>query len=338
MIKDNQVIAGGFEILINGNPLPKGLPAYVSEVKVEQKTSLPSSFSLRFDMGDFTELTKEKLDILNAGFKTGDEVVISMGFDSFEKLITGEIAVIEPQFHERISLEIRGYDRLRKLLSLPKGSSENGSFKDMKDSDIVTKIAQDAGLSAEVEDTKVVHPHVMRNNQNYFKFIEDMAKLNGYEFLANDKKIVFRKSRQDGSPDITLKYGIDFTVFSVQCREAPEGVEVRSWDSKNKKEVVSTAKNKAGGASGPSVCITDETVVDPEHADEIAKAKLDAMMKNLFSGDGRCCGNPKIVVGANIKIEGVGDFFSGAYYVTEAVHSVDDAGYMTSFKAQRKGK
>lgn len=338
MIKDNQVIAGGFEILVNGSPLPNGLPAYVREVRVEQKMSNPGSFLIRFDMGDFTEITKEKLDILNTAFKTGDEVAISMGFDSFEKLITGEIAVLEPQLQDRISLELRGYDRLRKLYSLPKESSENGSFKDMKDSDIISKIAQDAGLSVEAEDTKTVHPHIMRNNLSYFKFIEERAKLIGNEFLADDKKIIFRKSRQDGSPEITLTYGIELAGFSVQCREAPGGVEVRSWDSKNKKEIVSTAKNQSAGASGASVCITNETVVDPEHAEQIAKAKLDAMMKNLFSGDGRCCGNPRLGIGRNINIEGIGDIYSGVYYVTEAVHSVDDSGYMTSFKAQRTGK
>lgn len=338
MISNNQVIAAGSKVVVNGSPLSDTLLPYLTGVKVEQKTGSPASFSLTFDMGDFAELTKEKLDILNTTFKTGDEVAVSLGFDSLENLITGEVAVIEPVLQEKISLEIRGYDRLWKLHSLPKTSSENGSFKDMKDSDIVAKIAQDAGLSAETEDTKTQHPHIMRNNLNYFQFIEERARLIDYEFRADDKKIVFCKSKQDGPADITLKYGIDLPSFSVRCRPAPAGVEVRSWDSKNKKEIVSKVQNESAGATGPTVCITNETVIDPEHAEQIAKAKLQAMKENLFEGDGRCCGNPKLVTGKNIKIDGIGEVFSGTYYIIEAIHSLDGTGYSTSFKARRGAK
>ena len=95
-------------------------------------------------------------------------------------------------------------------------------------------------------------------------------------------------------------------------RAVPEGgkVEVRGWNIKNKKEITATVGGNAGRESLPkkitgetSDLISDEVVVDAADAENIARARYDAMLKNVITGEGKCCGNPDIRMGKIVEIK-----------------------------------
>ncbi len=346
MIKDNKVYAGTFDILQNGNPLPDYLMLSISEVTVEDKLNEPSLFTIKFKIGDFLkQMASEKIDV--DVFQTGDEVKISMGFDQVTYMMVGEISSVEPTFQEPFLLEIRGYDRLFKLTL----GAKTMSHEKQKDSDIASKIAQDSGLSAHVEDTAVVYPQVLQNNQSDYRFLLERAQRIGYELLVDDKTLFFRKSQESSAPEQSFFYGEELQQFSIRMKAVPKEskVESRSWDVMNKKEITFTAESSpqqaaarelfpSKGGAKITAPVLDEMVIDATDAEKIATAKYEAIMKDVITGEGKCCGNPTLRAGKTLKIEGIGDRLSGVYYVTSSAHTVSEEGYGTVFRARKTAK
>jgi phage protein D len=246
---------------------------------------------------------------------------------------------------------IRGYDRLHRL----RFGTMRRSFKNMKDSDIASVIASEISLSPEVEATSTIYPYIFQNNHSNFEFLLERAKRIGYEILIDDKTFIFRKSKENETPNISLEHPKDIQSFSIQIKALTEGskVELRGWDIKGKKEIsiiasIGSEKTKmAGNESGfemtenvfnsSTVAIVDNMIIDNDDAEYIAKARYNLMLKEFIIGEGKCIGNPKIRAGKTMEIKGLGDRLSGTYYIVSTVHSIKKGVYNTSFKVRRTG-
>ncbi len=230
------------------------------------------------------------------------------------------------------------------------------SFKNMKDSDIASFIASEMNLTPDVEATGTKYPYIFQNNLSNYEFLLERAKRIGYEmFINDDKTFVFRKSKENQSPKISLEYRKDIQNFSLRMRALTEGskVEMRGWDVKSKKEITSIAlkgseKTKMSGKESgfeitdsffksPGVAIIDNMIIDPNDAENMAKAKFNVMLKEFVTGEGKCIGNPDIRAGETLEIKGLGDRISGTYYIISTVHSIKNGAYNTSFKLRRTG-
>ncbi|MFV1950660.1 MAG: phage late control D family protein [Nitrospinota bacterium] len=348
-MEDNILSVANFRLYLNGSELTDDIMSAVKGVSLEDEIFLPAMFSIKLNIVDFINGTWRGIDLET--FKPGDSIKVEMGMDSAIEMITGEITSLELTFGDFSFMEIRGYDRLHRL----RFGTKRRSFKDMKDSDIASSIASEIGLSSQVDDTGTVHPYIFQNNRSNYEFLLERAKRIGYEIIVDDKTFIFRKSQEDKAPELTLEYNIDLESFSLQLRTLTEGseVEVRGWDVKNKNEITSTASSGSetttmdGKESGyklsedafgeSSVAVLDEVVIDSTDADTIAKARYNTMLKEFITGEGRCGGNPDIRAGKTIEIKGIGERFSGTYYVISTVHSIDDEAYTTTFKVRKTG-
>ncbi len=338
-----------FKLLLNGTELSNELVLAVHGITLEDELNLPSMFTIKFDTVDFIKGTWRGVDLKT--FKMGDTVKVSMGIDTAVDMMTGEITSLDYNFGDSCFMDIRGYDRLHRL----RFGTMRRSFKNMKDSDIALSIASELSLTADTEDTGTVHPYIFQSNQSNYEFLLDRAKRIGYEILVEDKTLIFRKSKEDKSPEVTLEYGKDLQNFFVQIKTLTEGskVEVRGWNVKDKEEISSIAskgseKTKmAGTESGyemsekaflaSSVSIVNDVVLDSKDAEDIAKAKYNIMLKEFLTGEGECAGNPKIRAGKTIEIKGLGDRLSGIYYVISTAHSIKKGAYITTFRVRRTG-
>ncbi len=344
----NILNVASFKLLLDGSELPIDLLLAVDGVTVEDELNLPAMFTIRFNTVDFLKGDWRGIDLKT--FKVGDIVKISMGIDSLSEMMTGEVTSLDFTFGGSCFMEIRGYDRLHRL----RFGTMRRSFKDMKDSDIASSIASEISLTPKVDDTVTIHPYIFQNNQSNYEFLLERANRIGYEILVNDKTLIFRKSQEDKSPELTLEYGVDLESFSVQIKTLTEGskVEVRGWNVKDKEEISSSASKgsetaKMGKESGyeisekafsaSSVSIIDDMIIDAKDAENIAKAKYNLMLKEFLTGEGVCIGNPKIRAGKTIEIKGIGERLSGVYYVESTVHSISRGVYTTNFKVRRTG-
>lgn len=341
--------APGFRVMKNGTELAGDVLASVEGVTIEEEINLPAMFMVKLNIDDIANGAWRGIDMQE--FKPGDEIKIYMGIDSTTEMMTGEVTALDLSFGERSALELRGFDRLHRL----RFGTKRRSFKDMKDSDIASSIASDAGLSPQVDDTGMVHPYLFQNNQSDYEFLLDRAKRIGYELLVQDRTLLFRSSQEHAAPALTLKYGEDMQGFTARLKTPTDGSEVavRGWDVANKEEILFTATQGhettkmggqetghevAQGAFGASLAaVVDDAVMDSAEAEKIAKARYNTALKEFIKGEGTCGGNPGIRAGTTVEISGLGDRFSGPYYVLSTVHAISAEGYKTTFKVGRMG-
>jgi len=107
----------------------------------------------------------------------------------------------------------------------------------MKDSDIASLIASEVNLNPEIEATGTKY-RIYSRIISVIMISSRKSKRIGYEMMMDDKKFIFRKSKENQSPKNTLEYRKDLQGFRLQMRALTEGskVELRGWDIKSKKE------------------------------------------------------------------------------------------------------
>ena len=78
------------------------------------------------------------------------------------------------------------------------------------------------------------------------------------------------------------------------------------------------------------------TVQSKDQAKELATNILKEQLKKIVKAGGATIGLPDLRAGRKIFVNGLGDRFSGTYYVTDTTHTINDSGYQTSFNARRE--
>ena len=342
------------EIRVNGTSLARSSSTVLTDllsVTVTEDIDVPGMFVLTLVNRDLISgrITWADKDL----FEVGNEVEIRMGDgDKVATLIVGEITGLEPEFEpdEVPTLVVRGHDLRHRLMR----GHKTRSFTQMKDAEIVRRIAQESGLRASVKDTKVKLEYVLQHNQTDLDFLQSRAQRLGYEVAIDGRTLSFQPYRNATSKVSTLTYGENLQSFfpRLSTMSQTASVEVRGWDAKQKKSTVAQSKatevqsSMGGRTNGPqksqqafgrsSHVIVTEPIANPSEAQQVARGQLETMALAYITGSGACQGNPQLRAGRVIEIAGVGKRFSGLYYVTSATHShVRDSGYHTEFEVKR---
>jgi phage protein D len=286
-------------------------------------------------------------------FTLGDEVTIKMGYaGNLDTVMIGEITTLEPEFtsDRPPGLTVRGYDRRHRL----QRGCKTRTFLKKTDSDIASQIASEAGLTANVKSSKVVHEYVLQANQTDLEFLQHRARQIDYEVFVEDKTLFFRPVANTGSQILTLSFEKDLLEFypRMSTMQIQSQVTVQGWNPKNKEIIVgkaakeSVATKMGGNKSGVEVSqsafgtasnfISDRPVMSQGEADQLAQGKLNRQVLGFISGEGVCWGRTDLQPGNVIKLDDLGKNFSGLYYVTNVIHRYrSDRGYYTYFTVQR---
>jgi phage protein D len=339
-----------FEVTVNGSLPASSVSEDILSMEVEDTVDLPAM--CHFTLNFWDQAQQKLKEVYLTKFKIGTSIAVKMGLAGLSPIFTGEVTALEPSYGgdgEGDSLTIRAYNRLHRL----RFGTHQRTFEKMKDSEIASSIAGEVGLTGQVDNTAVKHAHVSQRNVNNLTFLLERAKPINYEVVVEDKTLFFRKSPEPEGPEITLTYRVNLLQFSPRQRTVSEGgkVEVRGWDVKNKKSILGKAGSgdettKMGGSTtGAQLSesafikstrtITDRSVIDADEANGMARAIYNRQQRDFVEADGTCPGIPDLVAGKTIEIEGVGDPFSGTYYVTSATHTLGEGGYETKFKVRR---
>ena len=316
------------------------------EIEVDTSLHLPDMFAVHLDDPNLDWIDSPLLDI-------GKLVEISgkgEGESEAGELLTkGEITAIEPELTEQIAatLIIRGYDKSHRLHR----GKKTRTFLNMKDSDIVQKIAQECGLSAKVDGTSQVYDHVFQDYQTDMEFIQGRAQHVGYFVYVKDGTLYFCREPSTGGRAPVLEWGENLMSFQARFTTAEQvaNVEVHGWDVKQKKAIIGksssprgtpkvSGETHGGKAAQKAFGMKSEEVVNNRpvwtqgEADALAQSVLDEKCHAFFQAEGTCLGNTAVRAGAEVELKGVGKRFSGRYRITRAVHRYDLSGYTTQFE------
>ena len=327
---ETEQLVPSVRVAINGADMEPEAKSDLMTVSVLEDVDAPGMFTFRMAAWDTDRLEVKWID--EDMFAEGSEIEIEMGYvNNLEKLISGDITGVEPEFRaeEIPQVAIRGYDRRHRLMR----GVKTRSFAQVKDSDLASQIAGDAGLSGDTVDTSATHEYVLQYNQTDYEFLNDRARRIGYEVVVEDSTLYFRP-RQNTESDILTLSRLDLLEFLPRLSTLNQAgeVAVRGWDPVKKEPIIAQstvgdeASMMAGVTSGPDAVDTafgqavyttvDRPVGNQEQAEQMAFGGFNEMALSYVTGEGLLVGRTDIRAGTVINIEGIGERFSGLYYIS----------------------
>lgn len=84
--------------------------------------------------------------------------------------------------------------------------------------------------------------------------------------------------------------------------------------------------------------VVNEPQFDAQQARRRAADLLSERLRQMVEVTGNTVGLPDLRAGQRLQIEGVGERFSGLYFVTKTTHTINDQGYKTKFVARREAR
>jgi phage protein D/phage baseplate assembly protein gpV len=340
-------------VQINGTALPVTVDHLLERVVVDDHLRLPAMFELTLRDPHDSQLSSGVLETI--GVKLGDTLTVSVRYEAgTEQLISGEVTSLEADVDSSGShVVIRGYDKSHRLHRGRKARS----WADQTDSDIASSIAQEAGLSASVDDSEITHSYVAQPGVSDWEFLLSRAREIGYDLRVADGSLEFKKpsSAGDGPEAGSLErepsagqivYGDNLVSFRprVSMVDQASSFEVRGWDVKGKRAVIGTAEASNTSASvglaqsaatealGDKTYVQNDRLFAAEDAAKNAAKGLAAGIGSAFAeADGVVIGDPNLKAGTAVTVSGVGSPFDGKYVLTSTRHVLDRYGYRTRF-------
>lgn len=324
---------------LSGSPLPLSWLGQMVELRVELQYQVPGRATLRF---------------VDPGYALIDSGTVKMG-SSLEivdptgesTLIAGEVTgvSVDQRQGQQPELVVVAHDRAHRMGR----ATAVRTFSASSYSDVVQKIAAEAGLTAECDGTGEVFPYFMQADSD-LGLVTELARRVGYDWWVEGTTLYFK--RPAAGPTVRLRVPDDLRSFTARATgHAPDNVEVDGWDRDQQQQVVATTSASsaspavkstsglatlAAGRSAAFGTATLRTAGIGAHTDSEATtlggALADRSEACSVSAQGVTTGNGSIVLGAVVTVVDAGQTVSGGYPVTRVEHLFrPGTGYVTRF-------
>ncbi|HEY1295989.1 MAG TPA: VgrG-related protein [Chloroflexota bacterium] len=338
---DPTLLLSQFYIKIDGAEASEPMMLNLVEATVENSLHLPDVATLTFHDPD-----GQWVD--HANVAPGKAITMSAkAGETTHQLFDGEIVELESDFFpgER-RVVVRAFDRLHRLAR----GRHVRSFVNVSDGDIVKKIAAEVGLTAKVGPTPTVHPYVLQDNITNLEFLRGRAALLGYLLFVHNKEL---HCEQYGSQTeaLSIGFGEDLREFHPRLTTIDQvsSAAATGWDPAQAQAIIGQAQQGNGspsvgaGSQGgdvakkafsldASIQVADRPIRTQAVADKLAQASLDRREGRFIEADGTTRGHPTLLAGVSIDLKGLGQRFSGKYFVTSSTHKYSsEHGYITQF-------
>jgi phage protein D len=292
-----------------------------------------------------------------AGFLWFDRRTLDFGKDFVVKIgsatvFDGRIMALDARFPPQAppTLVVRAEDRLQDL----RMTRRTRVFEQVSDADVVRQVANDHGLTPQIDLSGATHKLVTQLNQSDLALARSRVFANDGELWLEGRTLhaARRASRTDAQ--LELVHGARLRRMEVCADLAHQrtAVSCTGWDVADKQAISEVADNAAisgeasGGTSGPQVLqqalgerkdsFAHAVPFDSGAAREWAQAHLRACARRFLRGRGTADADARVRVGRRVTLQGLGPLFSGAYGVVEVCHRFDLAqGLWTEFVVER---
>ncbi|HUB90424.1 MAG TPA: type VI secretion system tip protein VgrG [Dyella sp.] len=277
-------------------------------------------------------------------FAPGAALTISAGYGDDETALFTGIVVrhsvkIDGESHSRLVIECR--DKAAKMTI----GRNNANYLKQKDSDIISTLIGNHGLSADVASTNTQYDELVQFYCSDWDFMLARADANGLLINVDAGAVSVQAPSTSGSAVLTCTWGEDLIAFEadIDARSQYTAVQAVSWDPKQQAVVEGNsadpvALNKQGNLDGktlaqvasPATYILQTGATQPMATlTDWAKAAQQKAALARIRGRMRFRGNAAAVPDSLIEVKGVGERFSGAVYVSAIEHELGNGDWTT---------
>jgi phage protein D len=295
----------------------------------------------------------------STGFLYFDRQVLDFGKDfdvtiAGKKVFSGRVSSLEAEFAEAgpPTITVLAEDRFQDL----RMTRRTRTWENTTDKDVAGSIAGDHGLTPDVDLDGPQHKVLAQVNQSDLAFMRDRARALDAELWVHDSTLSVQPRSSRGGTPVTLTYGKELHEFRViaDLAEQATSIDVLGWDVSGKQgidesadaSVVSSELN--GGDSGPSIlksafgdrkdALANATPLTSDEARTRAESLLKHRARRFLVGHGTAETKPELVVGATVKLAGLGPLFEGDFYLAATEVLFDGAkGMRTDLELERPG-
>lgn len=316
-------------VALDGAPLDPQVAETLTEVRVQQKLSLP-------DQCEITFVDVPAAFDLRATSAPG--CALRVAVDGFtEPLFVGEITAIEYSYEasgER-ALRLRGYDRLHRL----RKRQPMRAHVQVTAADLARELVSDLGLSVEAATPDPLYPYTIQHSQSDLQLLTDVAARAGLYTTLRGDTVHLITLEGIGEP-IPLAIGelLHEARVEVNGEAACRSVSAAGWNPlradsyrarittpRSGRTVAAAVEPERVGGSGERV-LANETISDEAHAQAVAQAQLDVRVAREITLTGVATGDPRLKPGARVSLARVADALCGDYVLTGVTHVVDQQG------------
>lgn len=306
------------------------------------------------DDGSWTYLDDDRLAIWK-------QVVITAGLgDDAQPLMTGYITHLRPTFGaglDECQLEIWGMD----ASVLMDREDKLKDWPGKKDSDIAVEIFNAYGLTPQIEDTGIVHDEnvsTIIQRETDIQFLKRLALRNGYECYVDGDSGYFRPPQlsDDPQPVLSVQFGDDTNVnrFRIEVNALATANVAMFQVDRDSKEILDAA-SEAGSQTTLGKSPTD-SYLGPGMTPGLAyigkavttgSSEMTALCQGVYNegewfvtGEGEVAANQYGSVlkpRGPVTIKGIGETYSGVYFVSHVDHVFTADGYVQRFRVKRNG-
>jgi Rhs element Vgr protein len=331
-----------FKILVDGNPM-KDFYQVVS-IRIEKEINKISTAHIVLMDGD---ASAENFPISESDdFIPGKSIEIQMGYHAtdspvYKGVIMGQQIKVKSGATRLVSvLTVKCSDKALKLTV----TKNNVTFKDKKDSDVITSILATAGITKTVDATDFQYPKIVQYDCTDWDFILSRAEMNGFVVVCNDGALTIGKPDFSAAAVLSLTYGKDVVDFNadLDAQHQIASVSCKSWD--NSKLAAATGVsveptvNAHGNLTGKKLSDVLGTgtynmhTTVPEDASVLktwANAKLQQSRLSKIRGTVSFVGNSLPLPGKIIELNGFGQRMNGSAYISKVEHVFEAGNWLT---------
>lgn len=328
-----------FSIKSNGSPIKdtyQVLSAYV-------KRSVNEIPYCEIEISDGSA-AKQDFPISNSDtFVPGNEIELLAGYENDNKTIFKGIVIkhrIRICSQSGPVLVILCKDQAVKMTI----GRKNASFKNMKDSDVISKLIANNGLTTDVSPTKNSQKELVQYYSTDWDFILTRADTNGMIAIVQDGKVSIKNPNELKTVYLSLTYGLDIYEFDaeIDAQTQISSVKANAWDMKTQAMISSestisnvdignlSSKDLAKVIGLDSFDLQTGAAIDKEMLSSWATAKTTKSAYAKIRGMVKFQGSALALPGTLIDFKGLGDRFNGNGFVSGVIHDIRDGNWITT--------
>ncbi len=279
-------------------------------------------------------------------FVPGNEISIEAGYDNTNVVIFSGI-ITKQSIHARPAvgpmLDVECKDKAVKMTV----GRKSATWSKAKDSDAISALIGNAGLSADVGATSVQLPELVQYYVSDWDFMLARAEVNGMLVTTLNGKVRVFDPAGDTSPADSATFGEPEVLgFSAELNAVTqlEQVAASSWNYATQALVSAKAQNSVAGPGNlssktlskvvglDSFALQTATAESQDMLTAWAKAQMLRSQLSKITGKVRLQGKSTYSPGKYLTLGGLGARFDGDHFMSSVRHELADGNWITEVK------